>query len=150
MSPGFGVVVFIIVFFLVGLYGWSVIKSGIIGGRRLRAARLAERARSKFDGPDGLIEVITYELSGLSLNPTYITLDAKGELFAVASADFIIARKGYEMAADEPLRALSEKLESERFAAIQAEYAHRFDGPVRIRNVRIFDPATGNRSAASL
>ncbi|MFM5947704.1 MAG: amidohydrolase family protein [Novosphingobium sp.] len=112
-------------------------------------ARLTERARSKFDGPDGLIEVITYELSGLSLNPTYITLDAKGELFAIASADFIIARKGYEMAADEPLRALSEKLESGRFAAIQAEYAHRFDSPVRIRNVRIFDPATGNRSAAS-
>lgn len=29
-AVGFGVVVFIIVFFLVGLYGWSVIKSGIM------------------------------------------------------------------------------------------------------------------------
>lgn len=112
-------------------------------------ARLTERARSSFDGPDGRIEVITYELSGLSLNPTYITLDAKGEMFALASADFIIARKGYEKAADEPLRALSEKLESDRFAAIQREFAHRFDGPVRIRNVRIFDPVSGQRSAPS-
>ena len=112
-------------------------------------ARLTERARSNFDGPAGRIEVVTYELSGLSLNPTYITLDAKGELFAIASADFIIARKGYEKAADEPLRALSEKLESDRFAAIQTEFAHRFDGPVRIRNVRIFDPVSGTRSAPS-
>ena len=112
-------------------------------------ARLTERARSTFDGPNGKIAVITYELSGLSLNPTYITLDTKGELFAIASADFIIARKGYELAADEPLRALSEKLESDRFAGIQTEYAHRFDGPVRIRNVRVFDPASGQRSAPS-
>lgn len=112
-------------------------------------ARLTERARGTFDGPEGRIEVITYELSGLSLNPTYVTLDAKGELFAIASADFIIARKGYEKAADEPLRALSEKLESDRFAGIQAKYAHRFDGPVRIRNVRVFDPVSGTRSAAS-
>jgi hypothetical protein len=112
-------------------------------------ARLTERARSTFDGPNGKIEVITYELSGLSLNPTYITLDSKGNLFAIASADFIIARKGYEKVADEPLRALSEKLESDRFAGIQTEYAHRFDGPVRIRNVQIFDPASGQRSAPS-
>ena len=111
-------------------------------------ARLTERARSTFDGPNGRIEVITYELSGLSLNPTYITLDASGELFAIASADFIIARKGYETAADEPLRALSERLESERFSSIQKEFAHRYDGPVRIRNVRIFDPVTGERSEA--
>ncbi|HEX4848222.1 MAG TPA: amidohydrolase family protein, partial [Novosphingobium sp.] len=80
---------------------------------------------------------------------TYVTLDAKGELFAVASADFIIARKGYEKAADQPLRDLSEQLESQRFSQIQREYAHRFDAPVRIRNVHVFNPVTGARSAAS-
>ncbi len=112
-------------------------------------ASLTERGRSSFDGPDGKIEVITYELTGLSLNPSYITLDAGGELFAVASADFIMARKGYEQAADVPLRALSEKLESERFSRLQSEYAHRFDVPVRIRNVRIFDPVKGTRGEPS-
>ena len=105
-------------------------------------ARLTERARSTFDGPDGKLEVVTYELSGLSLNPTYITLDAKGDLFAVASAGFILARKGYEQAADKPLRELAEKLASDRFAQLQAEGAKRFAGPVRIRNVRVFDPKT--------
>ncbi len=112
-------------------------------------ARLTERARNSFDGPDGKLDVITYELSGLSLNPTYITLDAKGDLFAIASAGFIIARKGYERTVDEPLRKLSERLASERFAQLQAENAKKFSGPVRIRNVRVFDPTAKALSALS-
>lgn len=105
-------------------------------------ARLAERDRRSFDGPAGRLEVVTYELSGLSLNPSYITLDAGGEFFALASANLIIARAGYEKAADEPLRALAERLASERFAALQKDGAHRYPGPVRIRDVRLFDPKT--------
>jgi len=103
-------------------------------------ARLTERDRRSFDGPDGKLEVVTYELSGLSLNPTYVTLDAKGDLFALSSAGFILARKGYERAADKPLRDLAEQLASGRFAQLQSESAKRFPGPVRIRNVRVFDP----------
>ena len=103
-------------------------------------ARLTERDRRSFDGPDGKLEVVTYELSGLSLNPTYVTLDAKGDLFALSSAGFILARKGYERAADKPLRDLAEQLASGRFAQLQSESAKRFSGPVRIRNVRVFDP----------
>lgn len=112
-------------------------------------ARLTERARNSFDGPDGKLEVITYELSGLSLNPTYVTLDSQGEFFAVASAGFIIARKGYEQAADQPLRDLSERLASARFAELQRDAARAFAGPVRIRNVRLFDPRAKALSAPS-
>lgn len=112
-------------------------------------ARLTERARNSFDGPDGKLEVITYELSGLSLNPTYVTLDSQGEFFAVASAGFIIARKGYEQAADQPLRDLSERLASARFAELQRDAASAFAGPVRIRNVRLFDPRAKALSAPS-
>jgi imidazolonepropionase-like amidohydrolase len=104
-------------------------------------ASLTERDRRSFDGPEGKLEVITYELSGLSLNPTYITLDAQGDFFALASAGFIIARAGYEKAADQPLRDLAEKLSSDRFASFQKDGAHRYAGPLRIRNVRLFDPA---------
>ncbi len=111
--------------------------------------RLTERDRRSFYGPGGRLDVITYELSGLSLNPTYITLDQQGELFAVASASFIIARKGYEVVADVPLRALAEKLASDRFAQLQRDHARRYAGPVRLRNVRVFDPASGQRSAPS-
>lgn len=112
-------------------------------------ARLTERDRRSFDGPDGKLEVVTYELSGLSLNPTYVTLDAKGDLFALSSAGFILARKGYERAADKPLRDLAEKLASGRFAQLQSESAKRFSGPVRIRNVRVFDPKAKALSALS-
>ncbi len=112
-------------------------------------ARLTERDRRSFDGPDGKLEVVTYELSGLSLNPTYVTLDAKGDLFALSSSGFILARKGYERAADKPLRDLAEKLASGRFAQLQSESAKRFSGPVRIRNVRVFDPKAKALSALS-
>ena len=55
----------------------------------------------------------------------------------MATASFIIARKGYEQAADQPLRDLAEKLASDRFAQLQAQGARKFSGPVRIRNVRV-------------
>ncbi len=112
-------------------------------------ARLTERDRRAFDGPEGKLEVVTYELSGLSLNPTYVSLDAKGDLFALSSAGFILARKGYERVADKPLRDLAEKLASGRFAQLQSESAKMFAGPVRIRNVRVFDPKAKALSALS-
>ncbi|MCY1670689.1 amidohydrolase family protein [Novosphingobium sp. SL115] len=102
-------------------------------------ARLTLRDRRSFDGSDGKVDATTYELSGLSLDPDYITLDANGELFAVPSADTALVRKGYESAA-EPLQALAEKLGADRFVQLQKDSAHRYAGPVRIRNVRLFDP----------
>ena len=48
-------------------------------------------------------------------------------------------REGY-VAADEALRDWAETLSTERFVEIQAAAAHKYDVPVRIRNVRVFDP----------
>ncbi|CAH0495165.1 amidohydrolase family protein [Novosphingobium sp. CECT 9465] len=104
-------------------------------------ARLIEKGRHGFDGPDGTLAVTTYELSGLALDPNYIALDATGELFAVASADSVLVRKGYEKIAVEPLRLEAERLGAERFVALQKASAKLYPGPVRIRNVRLFDPA---------
>ncbi|MFM5931374.1 MAG: amidohydrolase family protein [Novosphingobium sp.] len=103
-------------------------------------AMLAEKDRRTIDGTGGPIEVVTYELSGLSITPSYVTLDTKGELFAMPSANFIIARSGYEKGADAKLRPLAEQLVSERLSDLQKQGAHRWSGPVRLRNVRIFDP----------
>lgn len=104
-------------------------------------ARLTEKGRHVFDGPDGRLEVTTYELSGLALDPNTITLDASGELFAVSTPDSVLVRKGYEAVAVEPLRAEAERLGAERFTTLQKDNARRYAGPVRIRNVRVFDPA---------
>lgn len=108
------------------------------------SAAIAKRETMTFEGPDGPVAATTYEISGLDLNPTYITLDSDRELFALASPRFAIVRAGYE-AADERLRDYSEKLSTERFVRIQSEAAREFEGPVRIRNVHVFDPDTMTR-----
>lgn len=104
-------------------------------------AKLTEKGRHSFDGPDGPVAVTTYELTGLALDPSYITLDAAGDLFAVSSAESVVVRKGYEKAAVDPLRSEAERLGAERFALLQKDTARHYAGPVRIRNVRVFDPA---------
>jgi imidazolonepropionase-like amidohydrolase len=103
-------------------------------------AMLTERDRRTVQAKDGPIELVTYELSGLAMSPTYITLDGKGDLFALPSPDTILIKKGYQDVADKPLRDLSEKLATERLSRLQSEGAHRYAGPIRIRNVRVFDP----------
>ena len=103
-------------------------------------AKLTEKDRRTVDGSGGKLDVVTYELSGLSISPSYITLDAKGDLFSIESADSFLARSGYEKLADVPMRALAEKLAAARLSEIQTAGAHRWEGPVRLRNVKVFDP----------
>lgn len=101
-------------------------------------ASLTVRDTMTFEGPDGPVAATMYELSGLDLNPSYLALDAKGNLFALASPRFAVIRAGYE-AADQKLRDYAEQLSTDRFVRIQKEAAHDFEGPVRIRNVYVFD-----------
>lgn len=107
-------------------------------------ATLTPHATATYAGEGGPVETTTYELGGLDLNPSYVTLDAAGDLFAVASPRFAIIRAGYE-AADERLRDYAQQLSTERFVRIQAETAHDYEGPVRIRNVHVFDPESMTR-----
>ena len=101
--------------------------------------RLTEMETLAVGGAPGAKKVTTYALSGADLNPDYFILDDEKRFFAYIDSGFIIIREGYE---DEEvrLRALAEKYSAERFAAIQSKVAHRYDGPVRIRDVRVFDP----------
>ena len=102
-------------------------------------ASIRTRETMPFDGPAGRLDVTAYEVLGLSLNPDLVLLDQNSEFFAVAGPRFSIVREGYE-AADESLRHYAEKLSTERFVEIQSNVAHEYNVPVRIRNVRIFDP----------
>lgn len=104
-------------------------------------ASLTPHGTSTFEGPDGPVEATTFEIAGLDLNPSYVMLDADGVLFAVASPRFAIIRAGYE-AADAQLRDYAQNLSTERFVRIQAESARNFDGPVRVRNVMVFNTET--------
>lgn len=102
-------------------------------------ASIVERDTMTFDGADGEREVTAYEILGLSYNPQLVMLDQDGRFFATASPRFSLVREGYE-AADKALRDYAEALSTQRFVEIQSEVAHSYDAPVRIRNVRVFDP----------
>jgi hypothetical protein len=93
---------------------------------------------------DKAIKVTAYQIDGLDMDPAYILLDDKGELFASGS----MIRKGYE-AEMAKLGALTGRLSAERQTALQAKLAHSFAGVVRIKNVRIFDPKSGQLSGLS-
>ncbi|MFN3815131.1 amidohydrolase family protein [Brevundimonas sp.] len=94
---------------------------------------------------DSGVEGTIYRLTGLNLAPGYVILDDDnaliGDLGGVIREDLADAAPA--------LRELHAGLERERIGELQTRLAHRFDAPVRIRNVRIFDPETGTLSSPS-
>jgi hypothetical protein len=94
------------------------------------------------------VPVSVYRLGGLQLAPAYLMLDRDQRLFATFSATGTTIRQGHEKQASELLE-LGAALEAQRMRDLQKQLAHRFDSPVRIRNVHIFDPRTGSRSGLS-
>lgn len=126
-----------------GIYARALLKDadqqmpGLPGG----TLRLEKGETFTVNGEGGAIEVTAYALSGVELNPTYFLLDREGRFFGTMQGRGVTVRKGYE-GEDKRLRALAETMSSARYAAIQKATARHFDAPVRIRNVRLFDPKT--------
>ena len=102
---------------------------------------LKKGADLTMSGAPGSVRVTAYTLGGTNTVPDYLLLDARGTLFAVISPSFIIVREGYEKE-DARLRALAATMSTDRLVAIQKAGAHRYGAPVRIRNVRVFNPRT--------
>lgn len=119
-----------------------VLPSGRIAMEKLRTLKLGEG--------DAATEVTAWRLTGVQLNPSYLLLDKDLKLFAVfgPGTEGTTVRAGYE-AAVPVLDRLGVELETEQALALQRKLAHRFDSPVRIRNVRIFDPDSGKLSPLS-
>lgn len=104
-----------------------VLPSGSLRVQEVRKLTLGE-------GKDA-VPLTVYELSGIDLSPEYVLLDAKGELFAAGG----VIREGYEKALPK-LAEANRQIAQARAEDAQKQLAHHFVGPVRIRNVRIFDP----------
>lgn len=83
-----------------------------------------------------------FSISGIDLSPELILLDPQGRLFARIDTDGATVREGSEGVVPE-LTELATRLTAERFAALQKRFVHTLDGPMRIRNVRVFDPKAG-------
>jgi imidazolonepropionase-like amidohydrolase len=90
--------------------------------------------------------VTRYSILGIDTGPSTILLGADNSLFASVSPSVIVIRAGYE-AEEKRLRELAATWETERFVAIEKRVAHRYDAPVRINNVRIFDPVSSKLTA---
>jgi hypothetical protein len=107
--------------------------------------KLAEAKKVTLAHGKDQVALTIYELSGIDLSPEYVLVDAKGELFGTTGG---LIRAGYE-----DLLPQIEKLRGEiafaRAEDAQKALAHRFKGPVRIRNVRIFDPVSMTVGAPS-
>lgn len=88
------------------------------------------------------VPVTIYELAGIDLNPDYVLVDGKGELFGSGG----LIREGYEGELPK-LQVINREIAQARAEEAQKKLAHRFDGPVRIRNVRVFDPVSMKVSA---
>ncbi len=102
--------------------------------------RLSEVEQLSVSNGEASRDVTAYGLSGTSENPTYFLMDGSA-FFGLITPGFAILEAGYE-AEDERLRALAAGYGASRFAEIQSRVAHHYDGPVRIQNVRVFDPET--------
>ena len=131
-----------------GLYARAIMKTG---GNRLDALpggtlTLDKGETITVNGGGKPLQVTRYEIGGIDTTPETILLDAKGDLFASVSPRQVIVRAGYEGEA-ERLKTLAAQWATDRFVGIQKKVAHRFDAPVRIRNVRIFDPQTAALTA---
>ena len=103
------------------------------------ALSLAELEKVQVTGTGGAMTVTAYALSGNDLDPGYFLLDDKGALFAAISPRAVFVRKGFE-GEDIKLRDLAVKYSTERFVKMQAKAANSYKAPVRITNVRVFDP----------
>ncbi|HYZ48281.1 MAG TPA: amidohydrolase, partial [Sphingomonas sp.] len=126
-----------------GLYARAIMKAG---GTTLPALpggtlKLVKGETLAVNGQGGPLQVTRYDLAGIDTSPDTVLLDPEGNLFAYVTPNSVTVRAGYE-AEQERLKTLAAQWSTDRFVDIQKKVAHRFDAPVRIRNVRVFDPRT--------
>lgn len=112
----------------------DVLPSGQLSLVRLRDMTIGHGAKS--------VPVVVYRIDGVQMEPGYLILDRKNRLFATFDAGSVAVREGYEPQAAALLK-LGGDLEIERVKAISARITHRYNVPVRLRNVHVFDPRTG-------
>jgi Amidohydrolase family len=128
-----------------GVYARALLK---VPGRQLPALpggvlRLEKGDTFTVRGDSGPIEVTRYDLIGINLVPDTILLDPNGNLFASVDSSSIMVRTGYE-GEEQRLRSMAAGWSTQRLVNIERDVAHRYAGPVRIRNVRVFDPKTSS------
>ncbi|WP_130617188.1 amidohydrolase family protein [Dyella amyloliquefaciens] len=83
-----------------------------------------------------------YAITGIDTKPLYVFLDNKQRLVGTFDGQGTAILEGYEGAAKQVADVVA-SLEDQRLRSLGAKLAHNYDRPVRIKNVHVFDPATG-------
>ncbi len=109
--------------------------------------RLTEMEDLTLSDGETSAEVTAYALSGSSTSPTYFLMEGEA-FFGVISPGFAVLAEGQE-SYDELLRSRAAEYGASRYEDIQSRTANRYDGPVAVTNVHVFDPATETRSDLS-
>lgn len=112
----------------------SLLPAGEAGIRKLASVDVK--------GQDGSRDVDLYAINGLGLLPSYIWLDQEQRFFAAWSGWSTMIREGFEGAVE----TIGERQQQEekRLAEIRAnELTRKLTSPLLIRNVRVFDPPSG-------
>ena len=85
------------------------------------------------------INATIYAINGIELDPSYIALDDKQNMLGYLSPRAVVIREGFENQS-KLLSDLAASLNASRFEKIAKKATHQYKKPVRINNVRIFDP----------
>ena len=132
-----------------GVYARALLKTA---GMQLPALpggvlRLEKGETLNVQGSGGPLAVTRYDLIGIDLDPEIILLDPANNLFADVDASSILVRTGYE-GEEKRLRDMAAAWSSQRFVKMEHDVAHHYAGPIRIRNVRLFDPKSSSLTPA--
>jgi hypothetical protein len=117
------------------LAGWP---AGSIRAERIREVRVA--------GSGGEQPVTVWALWGLDVVPTFVLADASNQFRGFLNTYFLVIPEEWAGAA-ETLKALATSLDKETLHELTRRITHRWDVPVYLRNVRVFDPVSGTLSS---
>jgi hypothetical protein len=83
-----------------------------------------------------------WALWGLALSPEFVLADTAGRWIGTLSSGYVVVPEALAGEAEE-LGRVAGTLESELLASLTKRLAHRWEGPVHLRDVRVLDPASG-------
>jgi hypothetical protein len=106
--------------------------SGSLRAERVRDVPLGGRQRP----------ATVWALWGLDLKPEFILADSSGGWMGSLSSWYVVVPEDLAKES-EALGKLAVSLEAELLGRLTKRLAHRWEQPVRVRNVRVLDPATG-------
>jgi len=99
------------------------------------------------DVNDAVVKATVYAINGIELDPSYIALDNNHHMLGYLSPRFVVIREGLEKQ-NKVLSDLAAGLNASRFEKIANKVTHQYEKPVRINNVRIFDPVSMQLTAS--